>query len=163
MWRKWAIGRERSIFNRNRDTGTCYRLSIRRYSRSISRMSAFTELYFYLGTYSIKFISTSHNHKPSRLLFHLAHPSSPLTYKRSNSSVEYLFHFNMAVDAVSTINYLTSTTDELSPWLIEHSVPATVRSNFVQTPVPVKVHDLRDRENTVNIDCLLYTSPSPRD
>ena len=58
----------------------------------------------------------------------------------------------MTVDVISNINYLTSTTDGLSPWLMTHSIPTNKMSNFVQIPVPVKIHDLHDKENTVNID-----------
>ena len=58
----------------------------------------------------------------------------------------------MSFDVVGKINYLTSTTDGAEPWLIENSIPATQRSNFVQAPVPVTITDLRGQEESFSLD-----------
>ncbi|CAF0811187.1 unnamed protein product [Adineta steineri] len=58
----------------------------------------------------------------------------------------------MGVDVIGEINYLTSTTDGGTPWLIQQSVPTGKRSNFVQSPIPITIHDLRGKETSVNLD-----------
>lgn len=58
----------------------------------------------------------------------------------------------MGRDAVGEINYFSSSTDADSPWIIASSIPTTTRSNFIQTPVHVTVHDLRGNEKSVNLD-----------
>jgi hypothetical protein len=58
----------------------------------------------------------------------------------------------MVVDLIGEINYLSSTTDGCPPWLVEHSVATTMRSNFVQGPVSISIHDLRGKEKSVNLD-----------
>jgi hypothetical protein len=49
----------------------------------------------------------------------------------------------MVADVTREINYFTSSTNGCPPWLVTFSIPTTVRSNFVQEPVPVTVQDLR--------------------
>jgi hypothetical protein len=58
----------------------------------------------------------------------------------------------MSGDVIGDINYLTSTTDGCSPWLIQHSIPTAIRSNFIQAPAHVTIHDLRGKEKSVNLD-----------
>ena len=58
----------------------------------------------------------------------------------------------MKVDVIGEIKYLTSTTDACPAWLVEHSIPTTVRSNFVQVSTPIAIYDLRGKENTVSLD-----------
>jgi hypothetical protein len=58
----------------------------------------------------------------------------------------------MGGDVIGEINYLNSTMDGLSPWTVVASMPATQRTNFVQAPVRVTIHDLRDKEKSVNLD-----------
>ena len=58
----------------------------------------------------------------------------------------------MTIDVIGEIKYLSSTTDDCPAWLVEHSIPTTVRSNFVQVSTPMAIHDLRGKENTVNLD-----------
>jgi hypothetical protein len=58
----------------------------------------------------------------------------------------------MSTDVIADINYFTSTTDGCSPWLVSFSVPAALRSNIEKAPVRVTIHDLRGKENTVDLD-----------
>ncbi|CAF1210543.1 unnamed protein product [Rotaria sordida] len=58
----------------------------------------------------------------------------------------------MVDDVIGKINYLTTTIDGCPPWLIGSSVPTSLRSNLVQSPVDVTIHDLRGKEKSVNLD-----------
>jgi hypothetical protein len=58
----------------------------------------------------------------------------------------------MGGDIVGEIKYFASTTDGCPPWAATSSVSATLKSNFVQVPVPITIHDLRDKEKSVNLD-----------
>ena len=58
----------------------------------------------------------------------------------------------MTVDTLADINYLTSTSDGLPPWLLSHSIPTTMRSNMAQAPTPMKIHDLRGSEASMDLD-----------
>ncbi|UJR17108.1 hypothetical protein I4U23_004004 [Adineta vaga] len=50
------------------------------------------------------------------------------------------------------INYLDSTIDGRPPWSIQLSIPTTMRTNFAHSPIYVPIHDLRGKENSVNLD-----------
>lgn len=58
----------------------------------------------------------------------------------------------MGVDVVANINYFSYSTDGSPAWLISTAIPAKVRTNFVQAPVQVIIHDLRGKEDSVNLD-----------
>ncbi|CAF3303463.1 unnamed protein product [Rotaria sp. Silwood2] len=58
----------------------------------------------------------------------------------------------MVDDIIGKINYLTMTIDGCSPWMVVSSIPTSLRSNLVQSPVDVIIHDLRGKEKSVNLD-----------
>jgi hypothetical protein len=58
----------------------------------------------------------------------------------------------MADDVIGEIDYFTSTTDGCPPWVITQAAGAKMKSNLVQVPVHVTIHDLRGKENSVNLD-----------
>jgi hypothetical protein len=58
----------------------------------------------------------------------------------------------MSGDVIGEINYLTSTIDGRSPWLVVSSIPTAFRSNIVRASVPVTIYDLRGKEKSVNLD-----------
>ena len=58
----------------------------------------------------------------------------------------------MGGDVIGEIQYFTSTTDGCPPWVATSSTTATQKSNFIQIPVPLTIHDLRGKENSVNLD-----------
>jgi hypothetical protein len=58
----------------------------------------------------------------------------------------------MGCDTTGDINYISSTTDGDCPWIVSFSLAMTVRSNFIQTPVNAIIHDLRGKEDSINLD-----------
>jgi hypothetical protein len=58
----------------------------------------------------------------------------------------------MSGDVVGDINYLTSTSDGTTPYLVTSSIPATLRSNIIRSLIPVTIHDLRGKEKSVDRD-----------
>ena len=58
----------------------------------------------------------------------------------------------MGGDTVGNINYFSHSTDGCPAWLISFALPATVRSNFERSPVPITIRDLRGKEDSVNLD-----------
>ena len=55
-------------------------------------------------------------------------------------------------DVIGEINYFSSSKNGDSPSIIASSVSTMKRSNFIQTPVHVTIHDLRGKEKSVNLD-----------
>lgn len=55
-------------------------------------------------------------------------------------------------DIIGEINYLGSTKDGCSPWFVTYSIVTNMRSNFEHAPIRITIHDLRDKEKTVNLD-----------
>lgn len=55
-------------------------------------------------------------------------------------------------DVIGEINYFSSSTDGDSPWIVASSIPTMKRSNFIQAPVHVTIHDLRGKDKSVNLD-----------
>ncbi|CAF1141663.1 unnamed protein product [Adineta ricciae] len=58
----------------------------------------------------------------------------------------------MVAGVLGDINYLTSTTDGCPAWLKTYSEAASQRSNLVQAPTNILIHDLRGKENSVDLD-----------
>jgi hypothetical protein len=58
----------------------------------------------------------------------------------------------MGGDTVGNINYFSHSIDGCPAWFISSALPATLRSNFIRAPVQVTIHDLRGKENSVNLD-----------
>lgn len=58
----------------------------------------------------------------------------------------------MGHDIIAAINYFHSSTDGESPWFVASSIPTSTRSNFLPPSIHVTIHDLRDRESSVDLD-----------
>ncbi|CAF4456464.1 unnamed protein product [Rotaria sp. Silwood2] len=58
----------------------------------------------------------------------------------------------MGSDITGDIYYFSHTTDGLPPWLDVTPTLGWTASNFVRIPNRVTIHDLRGKENTVNLD-----------
>jgi len=58
----------------------------------------------------------------------------------------------MGVDITGDINYYRSTTDGLPPCVVPYSIHTEHRSNLEHVYVRMTLHDLRDRENNVDLD-----------
>jgi len=58
----------------------------------------------------------------------------------------------MGGDVIANMHYLTETTDGLPPQMDVCPTSPWSKTNFGQTPIRVTIHDLRGKENSVNLD-----------
>jgi hypothetical protein len=58
----------------------------------------------------------------------------------------------MGVDITGELNFFSHTIDGSPPWIDSASKLGWTTSNYAQTPVRVTIHDLRNGENTVDLD-----------
>ncbi|CAF2374634.1 unnamed protein product [Rotaria sp. Silwood2] len=58
----------------------------------------------------------------------------------------------MGQDVLGEINLLTDTSDGCPPWVDVSATSAWATSNFANFPTRLTIHDLRDKETSVNLD-----------
>ncbi|CAF3294826.1 unnamed protein product [Rotaria socialis] len=58
----------------------------------------------------------------------------------------------MSKDTTGELYFFSKTTDGSPPWIDGNPALGWTGSNFVRTPTRIKIHDLRGKENTVDLD-----------